>query len=197
MSPIEVNLPKTNQTGKNEWADVEDNDLALKAGIKEASEQAESATAFKWYTPKVIATEESRTNTSFGTLTTPDEIKSVVVPENGIIRIGYIALAKSSISENGELAAFVGSEELPPGGNTAITTNEFRRFYSSVRGLERSSVGSSFGAGTVMLRAGATLSGGMMEAAPPAGTYNVSVQYKASSGSITAKERRLWVAVLG
>jgi hypothetical protein len=30
-----------------------------------------------------------------------------------------------------------------------------------------------------------------------AGTYNISVQYKATSGSITAKERKLWVAVLG
>ena len=28
-----VNLPKTNQTGKNEWADVEDNDVALREGI--------------------------------------------------------------------------------------------------------------------------------------------------------------------
>lgn len=31
----------------------------------------------------------------------------------------------------------------------------------------------------------------------PAGTYSISVQYKATSGSVTAKERKLWVYTLG
>src|SRR4051812_17888140 len=108
-----VSLPRTNQTGLNEWADVEANDNALKEGINEiASEQlgsssvteakianlavtnAKLAAAAKpvvWYTPKVTATEQTRESATYGTLTTADEISSVVLPENGLIMVGFTA----------------------------------------------------------------------------------------------------------
>jgi hypothetical protein len=41
------------------------------------------------------------------------------------------------------------------------------------------------------------IAGGACIIEAPAGTYDVSVQFKASSGSVTAKSRRLWVSVLG
>lgn len=202
---IEVNLPKTNQTGKNEWADVEDNDLALKAGIKEAGDQIDAISGVTWYTPKVIATEQSRESASFGTLATADEIKSVVVPENGLILIGYSALWKSSALE-GRAAIFLGANQLKsPVASGAPAVQETGSPGTSFDWLATTSVGvsSSAGAGeattvTTGLTVGTSASsGGLCAVFAAAGTYNVGIQFKAISGSVTAKERKLWVATIG
>src|SRR5882672_5453420 len=113
-----VSLPKgeTNK-GKANWSDVYGNDKAL----KEAAETLEGkfpvtranlateSKPFTWYTPKIIATEETRENVAFGNLTTADEIASVVVPENGKLLIGYRAHYKSSVGAAGSVALFVGA----------------------------------------------------------------------------------------
>src|SRR3954452_24168522 len=39
----------------------------------------------------IIATTESRTNTAYGTLTTPDRVSSIVLPTDGLITIAYQA----------------------------------------------------------------------------------------------------------
>jgi hypothetical protein len=39
--------------------------------------------------------------------------------------------------------------------------------------------------------------GGSIEVFAAAGTYTIGVKYKATSGNVTAKERKLWVATLG
>lgn len=158
-----------------------------------------------WYTPKVIATEESRTNTAFGTLTTPDELTNVVLPANGLICIGYIALIKSSVSAAGRVTFFLNSTQVQVAGSTTPVGAEretlgtgFTTFISAPRGLFSS--GGSGALVTTGMALGAsegTNPGGFCYVFAAAGTYNISVQFKATSGSITAKERKLWVAVLG
>src|SRR5690349_10367695 len=106
--------PESN-SGSNDWSDVYSNDKALKEGVETLQAEVAAATGFTWHTPKVIATEESRESTSFGTLTTADEIKSVVLPENGLLVVGYSAIVKSSVSAAGRAAIFVGSNQLKTG----------------------------------------------------------------------------------
>lgn len=222
-------LPKLNQTGANEWADVQDNDEALKkvingeldngnlkaaagiVGSKVASETitnenlAAAAKPFDWYTPKIIATEQTRESASFATLTTADEIKEVVLPENGLIAIGYKALVKASVVNGGKVALFLGANQLKVPGVTVPVVTE-----SSTGASEAGTFGTvtsgaagilNQGQGTSFVTTGQSLvvsaSGGLCYVFAAAGTYNVSVQYRASSGNVTAKERTLVVGVLG
>lgn len=197
-----VNLPKTNQTGKAEWADVEDNDVALKAAIETLQTEVAAVAGITWYTPKAIATEESRTNTAFGTLTTADEIKSVVVPENGLMLIGYTARAKATGSATGRLALFLGANQLKATSlskqevSTSITPETLLRFTTSGGGLVSSDDGADGSTGQIV---GSTTAGdgGFVVVSAAAASYDISVQFKATSGSVTAKERKLWVAVFG
>ena len=190
-----------------------------------------------WYTPKVISTEESRTNTAYGTLTTPDEVTEVVVPENGLIMVGYQATWKESVKEAARAAIFLGSNQLKVAltnsgslatqaaatGSTA-TVDRKVALASTAMGLVSGTTGSAYagdattgqavglvgGTGTsalVMELAGfvdsistsgsnITPFGGLCYIFAGAGTYTVSVKYKASSGSVTASNRKLWVGVL-
>ena len=102
-------LPKTNETGSNEWADVYANDKALldlingnleddnlsgSADISRANLSVD-AKPIKWYAPVIIAGAQTRNATSFGTLTTPDVVPDVEVPEGGLVVISYAALVRS------------------------------------------------------------------------------------------------------
>lgn len=160
-----------------------------------------------WYTPKVIAAEESRTNIAFGTLATADEVKSVVLPENGLIEIGYVAKWKSSVGSAGRAAIFVEATQLKKAttaGNQEALTNGAgwntlstasfglngnpgageAAFVTTGQPMSADAEGSAGGGGSCLVFAAA-------------GTYNISVQFKATSGSVTAKERKLWVCVRG
>jgi hypothetical protein len=153
-----------------------------------------------WYTPKVIATEESRTNTAFGTLTTADEIKSVVLPENGLLLIRFTALVKSSVEGNGRVALFLGTNQLKLPGVTVPVVSEVSTSGTNFSTIAPGPAGLVRLNGTSYVTTGMTLSdsgGGVCEVEAAAGTYNVSVQYKAASGSVTAKERKLYVEVHG
>lgn len=214
-----VTLPRRNQTGANEFSDVESNDdaiievvngnidnenIAANAGIVR-SKLASDAKGLqgKWYEPKVIATEESRTNTSFGTMTTADEIKEIVLPENGLILVAYSAMAKSSVAEAGRVALYLGSNAVSNYGQiteSVITSGSFSRLVT----CGQPGVGSTPPVpGNFDTSGGTSTFGTTGVALPPlmlfasAGTYTLSVQFKSSSGSVTVKERKLWVAVLG
>src|ERR1044072_7066580 len=79
-----------------------------------------------WYEPKVIATEETRENTAYGTLSTADEITGVVVPSNALVRVGYAALWKVSTGAAvGAVSIFFGTQEglSPFGGSTSAGTS--------------------------------------------------------------------------
>lgn len=158
--------------------------------------------AFTWYKPLVIAKEESLVSATYGTLATPDEIKEVKVPENGIVLIGYSAKFKSSVSGAGAAAIFLNANQLkeyttePKDAATGTTATTFRNLTSSWRGLSTASAGEATGADvTTGQLIGSSLIGGLAAVFLAAGTYTVSVRFKASSGSVSAKERRLWVGV--
>jgi hypothetical protein len=215
-----ITLPRLNQTGSNEFSDVSANDEAIAtvvngeldhtnlssaAGITNAQLAGEiensklKSAKLTWYTPKVIATEEARSNTSFGTLTTADEISSVVLAENGLILLAYLAEVKSSVSDAGRVAIFLGSNQLKQEGATVETATEgtnFHRFSSSREGLSLGGSASQVTTGELVGGTG-TKAGGFALIYAAAGTYTVAIKYKATSGSVTAKERKLWVATLG
>jgi len=210
-----VILPRLNQTGANEWSDVQANDEALQTVINgELSNENIAANANiarskletgaqglpgTGYTATVIATEESRANVAYGTLPTPDEVTGVSVPANGILRISYDAIVKSSASGQGNIAIFIGANVAL--GRPALTSSN----------VEVATVGTAFGRVATSLVEGIGLefnvnatslvtTGRVVNALEfgelGAGTYAVSVKYKAASGSITAKERILRVSVL-
>jgi hypothetical protein len=226
-----------NQTGPNEWADVEGNDVAIRevvngeldneniraganiAGSKladgtvTAAKLAASVGKITWYTPKVIASEQSVTNESFAFLPTEDKIEGVVVPENGLILVAYRALVKQTTSEAGRAAIFLGNNQLKGWTTTtnavenreteAWTGSNFVPLYSDNHfALKASSTTTTGGTpvttGFLVGMGGGIASGGgfaVIEAA--AGTYTVGVKYRAIPNSVTAKERKLWVATLG
>lgn len=176
-----------------------------------------------------IATEQSRTNTAYGTLTTPDQITDVVVPTDGLIVVGYQALWKESVDAAAKAAIFIGSNQLkiayPQTNQTQAAHLEWAAADKygllttspsglvGVHGISLSAypapetTGQLLGAsgdpaviiayseiGTA--RTSVTVGSGRAEIFAAASTYTISVQFKASSGSVTAKERKMWCAVL-
>jgi len=148
-----------------------------------------------------IAKEESRESTTFGTLPSADVIKGVVVGEKGLLRVGYSARFKSSASSAGAAAIFLGANQLklyttePKVVSASTFGTMFRQLSSSgeaglVTNTSNEATGSDVTTGQLI---SATTQGGMAELFLAAGTYDVSIQFKATSGSVTAKDRRLWV----
>lgn len=148
-----------------------------------------------------IAKEETRENTAFGTLPTADLIKEVKVGEKGLIRIGYSARFKSSVSGAGKAAIFLGANQLKLFTNEAkvvsasTTGTVFRQLSSATTtGLAANTASEATGTdSTTGQLLSTSFEGGMAELWLAAGTYDVSIQFKATSGSVSAKERRLWV----
>jgi hypothetical protein len=149
-----------------------------------------------------IAKEEMRESATFGTLPTADLIKEVVVGKHGLVRVGYSARFKSSVSSAGRAAIFLGANQIkeyttePKVVSASTVGTTFRHLSSSFRGLVTSTSGEATGADvTTGQLLTANLEGGMAELWLAEGTYEISVQYKATSGNVTAKERRLWCEV--
>lgn len=162
-----------------------------------------SAKPVRFYTPKIIATEQSRENVAFGTLTTADEIKEVVVAENALVELSYVGLVKCSVGGAGRMAIFIGSNQLKVAGTTipvvqeaTVTETGFQQAVSIPGGLGTGTIGTSYVTTGQTLTTGT--SGGVCRIFNlPAATYTFSIQYRATSGNITAKERKLWVTTLG
>ena len=60
----------------------------------------------------IIATSESRTNTAYGTLPTPDQITGIVLPANALLRVWYNATWQESVASAARAAIFVGTNQL-------------------------------------------------------------------------------------
>lgn len=185
----------------------------------------------------IVAAEEARTNSSYGVLTTPDRVSSIVLPTGGLLAIWYQALWKQSVDGAARAAIFIGANQLKIGENDSAPRTQaagsfqadvYRNLHTAPFGLiDQQSlasvdasdvttgqvVGSSplidlpwtveiggtlrlGGAGNGALAANVPF-GGPCYVFAAAGTYDVSVQFKASSGSVTAKNRKLWVQALG
>lgn len=168
-----------------------------------------------------IATEESRTNTAYGTLTTPDRVASVVLPTDGLIGVLYHATWKESVAGAARAAIFLGSNQLQmreaagPTTSAAWTNSGTANVDSPLTSFPLGLAGNPNASGTAADATtgqvvGTASNGTQFETGTPtglaaqypggpcyifaaAGTYTVSVQFKASSGSVTAKNRKLWV----
>lgn len=169
----------------------------------------------------IIATEEARTNVAYGTLTTPDQVQNVVLPTDGLIAIAYQAMWKESVDDAATAGIFIGANQLQIGGGNsaspfvqeaavqASVPNVYKLLCTGGRGLvsAEATLGATAYTGHVTTGqvvgvkdgggAADTGDGGVCYAFAAAGTYTVSVQFKASSGSVTAKERKLWVWSIG
>lgn len=165
---------------------------ALLSELKTVATELESVQhAVKWYEPKVIATEESKTSTSFVTMTTADEITGIVVPANGLVLVSYRAMLASSAGGLFSIAGlFFNGVQIggSPGSGAAGALTR-----TALAGNQEASL---WTLGGTLVTTGALLSPIWVGDLAP-GTYSVSIRFKASSGSITAKERILRVGVLG
>jgi hypothetical protein len=179
----------------------------------------------------IIPAEQSRTNTSYGLLGTPDRVSGLVLPnDDDLIFIAYEALWKCAVGANGRAAIFINSNQLKvqtvigssraepivnearPGGGADIYQTLVSAPFGLANLLAPINTSSHVATGqalaiiddsvsalletmvegnTVDLGPGA--SGGIcVVKGLPAGEYEVSVQYRATSGSVTAKERALY-----
>lgn len=150
-----------------------------------------------------ISKEETRESATFGTLPTADLIKEVIVGEKGLVKIGYSARFKSSVSAAGKAAIFLGANQLK------LYTTESKAVAASTIGTGFRNLSSSNTTGLAVYASGdavgadattgqllsVSLDGGMAELWLAAGTYDISVQYRATEGKVSAKERRLWAEV--
>lgn len=177
----------------------------------------------------IIATTESRTNTAYGLMTTPDRVQNVVLPTDGLIAVAFQGLFKSSVARAGRAAIFIDANQLvvgtgqgAPREQAAVTPasgTEYTHLVSHPLGLagtdaasavvgdattgqavglhSENNVGSGQEIGGLIAASTPVQVGGVCRIFAAAGTYDVSVQFKASSGSVTAKSRKLWVWTMG
>lgn len=83
------------------------------------------AKPFKWYTPKIIATEEGIKAESYTKAGTADEITGIVIPENGMLLFHYRAEAKRETAGEGTAAMFLSENQLKNStANGKVETNQ-------------------------------------------------------------------------
>lgn len=177
--------------------------------------------------PSIIPTTGTRTNTAYGQLSDgPDQVSGIVLPTNGLIAVAYQATWQESVDNAARAAIFIGANQLKIGATNVaapvvqdaandMTINTDAVLATGPGGLQ--GFGAAFAAaayggdvttgqviGNAMYQAnqtgggpGGSPMGGPVYIFAAAGTYTVSVQFKASSGTVTAKNRKLWVWTVG
>lgn len=172
----------------------------------------------------IIATTESRTNVAYGTLTTPDQVTGIVLPTDGLITVAYQATWQESVNSAASAAVFVGANQLAGamvnaaapstagvsvasiGCGTAAIDKPLASYSGgliSSQGFVSATVyGGDVTTGQIVgqniLNTTTVVPfGGTLTIFAAAGTYTISVQFKSTSGSVTVKNRRLWVTACG
>jgi hypothetical protein len=174
-----------------------------------------SAWSSGWNPPSrgyvTTATAQSTTSASFVTLTTPDQVTGIVLPSTGLITVWYQATWQETVTGAAQAAIFVGGNQLKVGNagaattvltaaaiNNASLTSKNVVLASYWGGLASNpssgSVGYAGDATTGQVVGGGLALGGPCYIFAAAGTYTVSVQFKTSSGTVTAQNRQLWVS---
>jgi hypothetical protein len=233
-----VNLPNKSRskTDPNLFSDVVENDEAIAhvvngeltnanlsgtAGITGANIAESTITGAKLASPlagaakgSIIATEESRENTSYGALTTPDKVEGLVLPTKGLIFVAYQATWKSSNSNASRAALFLNGTQLKyvPFNKTTPEVNEAEftnlgnfTLLSTAEAIGMVDLGfgvayaGDVGTGQVLGAVGTgtpALRSGPVGIFADAGTYTIEVRFKQpTSGKVTVKNRRLYAWV--
>jgi hypothetical protein len=157
-----------------------------------------------------IATSQSTVSTTYTTLSTPDQVAGVVLPTNGLIAVWYQATWQESVVGGARAAIFLGANQLKAGGQAAPGVQEcgigaggpnvnvpLISFWGGVTTTGAGAGSSDVTTGQVVgLSVLSGQLGGPAYIFAAAGTYTVSIQFKVTSGTVTASNRRLWVEAL-
>lgn len=150
----------------------------------------------------ITATEESRTNTVPGILTTPDQVSGLVVPSGALLLVRYRAQIKSSVNNAGTVGLYLNGTLVAPqnalGVPMAVATSGTNTYWLAATSNVNSLGPTTKKLDLLNLAPDASLPnevGDVVAFDLPAGTYTVSARYSATSGSITAKNRGLWAWV--
>lgn len=167
----------------------------------------------------IIATSQSRTNTAYGTLTTPDQVTGIVMPTDGVIVVLFNAVwQQATTGADVRAGIFLNGTQLVRGVQNAVANavqeadlggTGARDTILTTYPLGLVSAGNSAGSYSGVATTGqsfglapdttdtSTTWGGACFIFAAAGTYTVDIRYKASSGSVTAKDRKLFVWSMG
>jgi hypothetical protein len=173
----------------------------------------------KSITPTQETRDSAVSGTGYGTLTTPDQVQSVVLPTDGLIFVAFQGMWKESVAGAARAAIFIGANQTklayenqtaPPSVEALINnaTNVYTPLASAPHGLVSGDASAAYaGDATTGQMVGVEAArwheasgssqldrttAGVAMIFADAGTYNVSVQFKVSSGTVTAKNRKLW-----
>lgn len=152
----------------------------------------------------IIVASEARTNVAYGLLTTPDQVSNVVLPQDGLILVTFQAIWNNTISSAGRAAIFLNGVQLAIGKSASVPVVQEATggvggadapLCSTVSGLLS---GDSTGTQSTEVTTGQLVAlsgniGGACAIFAAAGTYNVSVQFRATSGTVNVQRRKLWV----
>lgn len=163
----------------------------------------------------IVATSETRTSSSYGLLTTPDRVQNVVLPTDGHIEVAYHAQWSQSTAVAANAAIFIGATQLQLGNASGGGTNPNQEAVTGTgtsNGIDHwlttyelglisdVSAGAAHPAAPVttgmVVGSGGSGRGGIVRVFAAAGTYDVSVQFKTTSGTLTVKNRKLWVRAI-
>jgi hypothetical protein len=164
----------------------------------------------------IVDTAETISSVGYSLLTTPDRVSNIVLPEDGFLVVLFSAVWWESVNDAARASIFIGANQLKvnkqgtgqviqeagiegnPNIETALTS-----YPGGLRGSLGSNASGDF---TPEITTGQAIAivqsdeaqnteamGGPCYIFAAAGTYNISVQYKVSSGNVTVRDRKLWV----
>lgn len=164
----------------------------------------------------IIATEESVTSTSYATPTTPDTISNLVLPTDGLIAIWVQVMWKYSVAfATAQAAVFLDSNQVTVAtdgtaspANAEVTNGGLHNTYGEISSfgggllaattiISRSTTGQILGTADPTSTTAPQYRGGPMYVFAAAGTYSVSIKYKANAGAVTVKNRILLAHSVG
>lgn len=151
----------------------------------------------------VIAGSESVAATAYATMPTPDRVPNVVVPANSLLVISYQATWQETNSNNGRALIYIGANPLKVftiGTAAAVdmTAAQMGGTAAIDKMLATNGIGFTNDSGSTAYTGdaatGQVLNGTPIYMVMPAGTYDISVQFKVQiTGSVSAKNRNLRV----
>jgi hypothetical protein len=165
----------------------------------------------------IIPAEQSRENAAYGTLATPDEVE-IVLPEDALVAVAYQATWNASAGvASAHASIFLGANQVTISENETgepvpVETEPlsdgatFQSLFTCSQGLATTNKAAEYKGDvtTGQIVGGVAPSsaaipgraGGPMYIFAAAGTYKISVKFKASSGKVTVKNRKLWAWVV-
>lgn len=213
--PNSTEQPKeaSNFTTLQNWGNGQIDPSDVKAAFAQSAGMNQSGQTVKG--SSVISTSQSTGSTTFTTLATPDQVSGIVLPTPGLIAVWYQATWQESVANAGHAGLFLGASQV----NIGINNGSSVQVSSIIGGVANTDTPlSTWGGGFTSVTSSGTpyvgdvstgqiigaeqqtgtafTQGGPCYIFAAAGTYTVSVQFKASSGTVTAKNRRLYVQAL-